>query len=125
MPGAAPRRWALRVLGLFECLLGCFVLFWPGAWQEAVHPLAMGTVFYPLQAMAAGWLLRGGLTVAAARSASARGLARGAWILEIPFSAVFLIRAGLLGPWAAVIHGGRLVLTLVVLALLRSSSGDR
>lgn len=106
-------RWARLGLGAVECLLGVFVLIWPGAWQEAVHPRAMGTVFYPLQAMAAGWILRGAVTLL-----DARGLARGAWLLELPVSAVFLIRAGLLGPWAAVIHIGRLSMAAGALILL-------
>ena len=49
------RRVALRGIGALECLLGAFALLWPGAWQEALHPAAIGTVFYPIQALAAGW----------------------------------------------------------------------
>lgn len=99
-------------------MLGVFVLIAPGAWQEAVHPLAMGTVFYPLQAMAAGWILRGGLTLLSVTSATAGGLARGAWLLELPVSTIFLLRAGLLGPWAVLIHIGRLVMAVAALILL-------
>jgi hypothetical protein len=113
----------LTLLGGLECLLGVFVLLWPGAWQEALHPLAMGSVFYPLQAMAAGWILRGGLTIAAARRPN-RWVA-GAWLIEVPMSAIFLIRAGLLGPWAALAHGARLVMAISALVLLgRPAAAD-
>ena len=110
-------RWALRLIGAVECLLGVFVLLWPGAWQEAVHPAAMGTVFYPLQAMAAGWILRGGLTLCAPQRL--RSIITGAWLLEIPVSVTFWVRAGLLGPWAAVVHALRLAVAASALALLR------
>ncbi|MGK0362426.1 MAG: hypothetical protein ACI9U2_004747 [Bradymonadia bacterium] len=106
-------------------MLGVFVLLSPGAWQEAVHPLAMGTVFYPLQAMAAGWILRGSLTLCAPHRL--RGVLSGAWLLEVPTSAIFLLRAGLLGPWATPVHALRLCLAVGALALLRPSaaSADR
>lgn len=112
------RRAALLAIGALECLLGVFVLLVPGAWQEAVHPLAIGTVFYPLQAMAAGWILRGGLTVIGVTSRRAAGLAQGAWLVELPVSAIFLIRAGLLGPWAVLIHTGRLAMAVGASLLL-------
>lgn len=76
----------------------------------------MGTVFYPLQAMAAGWILRGLLTLAAARRPNR--WAAGLWLIELPTSAIFLLRAGLLGPWAAIAHGLRLVMTMGALVLL-------
>lgn len=112
------RRAALLIIGSVECLLGVFVLIVPGAWQEAVHPLAMGTVFYPIQAMAAGWILRGGLTLFGATA-----WARGAWLIELPVSGVFLLRAGLLGPWAAAVHIGRMLLAMAALWLLRRPKG--
>lgn len=106
----------LALLGGLECLLGVFVLLWPGAWQEAIHPLAMGTVFYPLQALAAGWILRGGLTLAAIRRWNR--WVEGVWLIEVPISAIFLIRAGGLGPWAAAAHGIRLIMAISALVLL-------
>lgn len=109
--------WTLRLLGAFECLLGVLVLIVPGVWQEAIHPRAMGTVFYPLQAMAAGWILRGILTVWAPRRL--HGIIGGTWLLEVPVSVTFWVRAGLLGPWAAPVHALRLAMAVTVLALLR------
>lgn len=115
-------RWLLRLIGALECLLGVFVLIVPGAWQEAIHPLAMGTVFYPLQAMAAGWILRGALTIRV--TARTEGLVAGAWLLEVPVSVTFWVRAGLLGPWAWPAHALRLGVASAVLLLLRRSGAQ-
>lgn len=95
---------ALVALALFDLLGGALLVGWPGAWQEAAHPLAMGTVFYPVQRHGALWIARGGLALAAARRPTPLRLAAlaGAWLVEVPGALLLAWRTVGTGPgpWA-------------------------
>lgn len=90
---------ALYALALLDLLGGAMLLGWPGAWQELAHPLAMGTVFYPVQRHGAMWFGRAGLALWAARGPARRRAAlAGAWALEVPGAALLAWRTVGTGP---------------------------
>ncbi len=106
---------ALYALAALDLLAGAWVLGWPGAWQEVMHPLAMGTVFYPIQRQGALWFGRAGLALwaAARRSPGALQALAGAWMIEVPAAALIAWRTAGLGPGAWV-HVGLAVFAAAV-----------
>jgi len=105
------------VLALFDVVAGLMLVVWPGVWQEMVHPLAMGTVFYPVQRHGALWLGRAGLTLLAARRPDPMRLSAvaAAWWLDVPGALLLAWRTAHTGPWAGAIH--------VALALVAFTAG--
>lgn len=90
---------ALYALAVIDLFAGAWLLGWPGAWQEVMHPLAMGTVFYPIQRQGAAWFGRAGLALWAARRPGPLPLAllAGAWAIEVPAAALVAWRTGGIG----------------------------
>lgn len=111
-PRLAP---ALIALAAIDLVVGGWLLVWPGAWQELVHPLAMGTVFYPLQRQGAIWLGRAALEALTARRPTPTRLAMLAtlWALEVPAALLVAWRTADTGPWAAAAHLGVAALALL------------
>lgn len=107
---------ALLSLVALDVVAGGLLLFWPGVWQELLHPAAMGTTFYPLQRLGAAWVARGCLTgVAAARgSALLVAAVAGAWMVEVPADLLVGWRTAGTGPWTGWFYAGRAVLAAAV-----------
>jgi hypothetical protein len=119
--------WALAALDL---LSGCLLLVWPGAWQELVHPGAVGTTFYALQQAGMVWIARGLVTAWAARRRSAKlvfgvGLA---WGLAVPGELLLAWRVGDTGPYALGVHLAIAAFSVLVAVLCthpRAHGGQR
>lgn len=108
-------RIGLLALAVGDLLGGLLLTVWPGVWQEWVHPLAMGTVFYPVQRHGALMLGRAGLTVWAARRPDRVRMTAVAvaWGLEVPGALLLAWRTAGTGP-AEVVYGA---IALVALAI--------
>lgn len=106
------RLQALLVSAPPDLVLGSVLLFWPGVWQELVHPDAIGTVFYPFQQVGVGLLVRVALAVLAWRRGGPWLTAlAAAWFIEVPGELFAIWRVGDAGPWADWVHAGRALLT--------------
>ncbi len=118
-------RWLLLCLAGLDLLAGTLLLLWPGYWQEVLHPLAMGTTFYPLQRTGVVWLARALVSVAAARGGSPRLTAAVAmlWAVEVPGDLLVGWRTAGTGPYAAWFWAGRAVVASLVAARLWRGSG--
>lgn len=105
-------RTVLVSLAVFDVLAGGLLLLWPGFWQEALHPLAMGTTFYPLQRLGVVWLARAAVTGVAARRADPLWLAAvaGLWAVEVPADLLVGWRTAGTGPATVWFYAGRAVL---------------
>lgn len=110
------RRLALTLIALavIDLVVGAWLLVWPGAWQELVHPLAMGTVFYPLQRQGVVGLGRAALEALTARRPTATRLAMvtALWAVEVPAALLVAWRTADTGPLAAAVHLGVAALAL-------------
>ncbi len=108
-------RGAYALLALVDLMAGAFLVGWPGAWQEALHPEVPGGIFYPLQFTGAVWMARGALTIwVAARRPAARALVGAAWGIEAPAELLLAARTLGAGPWALPFHLGRATLAAAV-----------
>lgn len=115
---------ALVALAAVDIITGTVLVVWPGLWQEIAHPLAMGTVFYPVQRYGALALGRAALAGWAARRPTPTRLAAlsGAWLLEVPGALLLAWRTAHTGPFAALLYGGLAIGGLVVgIALWRAA----
>ena len=120
-------RWVLVTLVVLDVGAGTLLLLWPGLWQEVLHPLAMGSTFYPLQRVGAVWLMRALVTLYAVRRPGARWLAAVAWLwaVEVPGDLLLSWRTAGTGPLAAWFYAGRATLAAVVGARAwRAAGGD-
>lgn len=109
-------KWiALWGLAGIDLVGGLLLLLWPGAWQEWLHPGAIGTTFYPLQAQGATWLARGGLTAwfAWRRSCAGASAVGFAWAVEGPSELLLAWRVGDAGPYALGAHLSRAALAAI------------
>lgn len=123
---------SLAALAVVDLLGGTLLVVWPGVWQELLHPLAMGTVFYPVQRQGALWLARAVVEVAAARRPRPERLrvVAALWAVEVPAALFVAWRTAHTGAAAAPVH---VILALVgagvALILWRSAgkaaAGDR
>ena len=108
-------RAALCLLAVLDAAAGGLLVCWPGAWQEVLHPEAIGSTFYPLQYTGAVWLARAALTVwVAARRPDARALVGAAWAVEVPAELLMAARTVGAGSWAVPFHLGRAALAAAV-----------
>lgn len=111
-------RIGLLALALVDLMGGLLLTVWPGVWQEWVHPLAMGTVFYPVQRHGALMIGRAGLTAWAARRPDATRLTMvsACWLLEVPGAMLLGWRTAGTGPMAAMVYGliGAVALAITV-----------
>ncbi len=103
-------------LAVLDILAGGLLLLWPGFWQEVLHPLALGTTFYPLQRLGVVWLTRAVATVIAARGGHPLWLAAvaGAWAVEVPADLLVGWRTAGTGPIAVWFYAGRAVFAAAV-----------
>ncbi len=111
---------ALVTLAVLDMLAGGLLILWPGFWQEVLHPLAMGTTFYPLQRLGAVWLTRAAVTAVAAHNGRPLWLVAvaGAWIVEVPADLLVGWRTAGTGPGTVWFYAGRAVLAALVGAWL-------
>lgn len=116
------RRLALTLAALaaLDAVVGGWLLVWPGAWQELVHPLAMGTVFYPVQRQGVVWLARAAVEVHAARRPTSGRLwaVAALWAVEVPAALLVAWRTADTGALAAAVHLGVAAVALVASATL-------
>jgi hypothetical protein len=107
-------RYGLLALAVVDLSLGTFLLFWPGAWQELVHPWAMGTVFYPVQRLGAAWLGRALIACfAAGRGGVWITVLAGAWSLDLPGDILLAWSVADTGPLVAGVYLGHAALTVL------------
>lgn len=94
-------------LVLIDGLLGTLLVVWPGAFQEWVHPDAIGTVFYPLQSTGAIYLARAllGVMIISRRPVWGRTALGAAWLVDGPAGLLLAWRTATTGPLALWVHG--------------------
>ncbi|MCA9539092.1 MAG: hypothetical protein KC620_09395 [Myxococcales bacterium] len=117
-------RPGLCALAALDVLLGVALICWPGAWQEVVHPLAVGTTFYAVQRQGALWLARGLAAAFLVRRSGPLGLAALAlaWAVEVPADALLAWRTGDTGPLAAAVYASHALLAIGVASALRRAA---
>lgn len=125
----SPLLVALAVVDVFG---GVLLVVWPGVWQELLHPLAMGTVFYPVQRQGALWLGRAVVEVAAARRPQPARLwaVAALWAVEVPAALLVAWRTAHTGAAAAPVHVALALVGLGVAVILwraarEAAAGDR
>jgi hypothetical protein len=110
-----------------DLVVGAFALFWPGAWQELLHPEAMGTTFYHLQRAGTVWLVRSGVAIAVAvrPGPGAAVVLAGLLSVEGPADLLLAWQAADTGALAAPLYALRGALGLGAAGLLWRARGGR
>lgn len=122
----------LATLAALDLVGAVLLVVWPGVWQELLHPLAMGTVFYPVQRQGALWLGRAVAEVHAARRRTPVRLAvvGALWAVEVPAALLLAWNTAHTGPAAAPVYTALAVIGCAVsIGMWRASAtaaaGDR